>query len=218
MKIDINIDDLQAGDFSSWITQAVEAIRGEHAADVPCNGCTACCTSSQFIHIEPDEIDTLSCVPAELLFPAPLLPKGHVLFGYDKQGHCPMLIDNHCSIYMHRPRTCRTYDCRIFTATGLTNQLDKERIVEQAKRWKFTFSSEEDRSRHAAINTATVYLRKYRDNLPVGVGPENITELAVLALQVHEKFLQRDEKTGCLKVIDPDPEKIKAEVLRYAVL
>ena len=30
-----------------------------------------------------------------------------------------MLVDGRCSIYEHRPRTCRTYDCRIFTATGL---------------------------------------------------------------------------------------------------
>ena len=34
-------------------------------------------------------------------------------------GHCPMLVDGRCSIYEHRPRTCRTYDCRVFPAAGL---------------------------------------------------------------------------------------------------
>ena len=60
---------------------------------MPCGTCTACCTSSQFVHIGPDEVDTLAHIPAELLFPAPRMPKGHVLLGYDERGHCPMLID-----------------------------------------------------------------------------------------------------------------------------
>ena len=38
-------------------------------SDVPCNGCTACCRSSQFVHVGPDEADTLAHIPAELLFP-----------------------------------------------------------------------------------------------------------------------------------------------------
>ncbi len=85
--------DLPAGDFSSWMIEMQGAIRGEHGSDVPCDGCTACCTSSQFIHIGPDETDTLAHIPAELLFPAPGLPPGHVVLGYDERGHCPMLID-----------------------------------------------------------------------------------------------------------------------------
>ncbi|MGI9120662.1 MAG: YkgJ family cysteine cluster protein, partial [Acidimicrobiales bacterium] len=111
--------DLPAGDFSSWMTEMQSALRGERPSDVPCGGCTACCTSSQFVHIGPDETDTLAHIPAELMFPAPRLPPGHRLLGYDEQGHCPMLVDNRCSIYEHRPRTCRTYDCRIFPAAGL---------------------------------------------------------------------------------------------------
>lgn len=86
---------------------------------MPCGDCTACCTSSQFIHIAPDETETLGHIPDELLFDAPGFPAGHVVLGYDENGHCPMLVDGACSIYAHRPRTCRTYDCRIFPATGI---------------------------------------------------------------------------------------------------
>src|SRR6476619_2441220 len=111
--------DLPAGDFGAWMTEMQGALRGERGSDVPCNGCTACCTSSQFIHITPDETDTLSRIPTGLLFPAPRMPQGHVLLGYDEQGHCPMLIDDKCSIYEHRPRTCRTYDCRVLPAAGV---------------------------------------------------------------------------------------------------
>ncbi|MFI5042361.1 MAG: YkgJ family cysteine cluster protein, partial [Acidimicrobiales bacterium] len=102
--------DLAAGDFSSWVAEIRVALRGERGSEVPCGGCTACCTSSQFVHIAPDETDTLSHIPAELLFRAPLLPPGHVVLGYDERGRCPMLVDARCSIYEHRPRTCRTYD------------------------------------------------------------------------------------------------------------
>ena len=126
--------DLAAGDFSPWIEGMHAAIRGERGSDVPCGGCTACCTSSQFVHIGPDETDTLSYIPAELLFPAPRLPAGHVVMGYDERGHCPMLIDNRCSIYEHRPQTCRTYDCRIFPATGTGLDGDDKAAVETYER------------------------------------------------------------------------------------
>ena len=56
--------------------------------------------------------------PAALRFPRPGRPKGHVVLGYDEHGRCPMLGDHGCTIYEHRPRTCRTYDCRVFAATG----------------------------------------------------------------------------------------------------
>ncbi len=52
---------------------------------MPSGDCTACCTSSQFVHVEPGEEDTLAHVPKELLSPAPGLPGGHVLMGYDEQ-------------------------------------------------------------------------------------------------------------------------------------
>ncbi len=72
-----------AGDFSAWLADVQSAIHHERGADVPCGDCTGCCTSSQFVHIGPEEADTLAHIPAELLFPAPRLPSGHVVLGYD---------------------------------------------------------------------------------------------------------------------------------------
>jgi Fe-S-cluster containining protein len=142
---------LAAGEFSSWMAEMRGALRGERAADVPCNGCTACCTSSQFVHIEPDETETLAHIPPELLFPAPNLPK-HVVMGYDERGHCPMLVDDQCSIYAHRPRACRTYDCRVFAATGV--ELDdptKTAIAERVARWRFRYDTAAARAEHDAL-------------------------------------------------------------------
>ena len=77
------------------------ALRGERDADVPCDGCTACCESSQFVLVEPEEHDARAHIPPELLFPAPGAPKGYSLLPYDEHGRCPMLHDGRCSIYEH---------------------------------------------------------------------------------------------------------------------
>ena len=65
---------MPAGDFSAWLRQMQGALRGEHDSEVPCGGCTACCTASQFIPIEADEVATLARIPRELRFPAPRRP------------------------------------------------------------------------------------------------------------------------------------------------
>ena len=111
--------DLPAGDFSVWLKDLTAALRGASDSEIPRGECTACCTSSQFIHIAPDETEALSHIPRALLFPAPPMARGHVVMGYDEHGHCPMLVDGVCSIYEHRPKTCRTYDCRVFPPSGL---------------------------------------------------------------------------------------------------
>ncbi len=143
-------------DFATWLATMRAALRGEHDADVPCNGCTACCRSAQFVHIEPDERETLARIPAELLFPAPLRPPGHMVLGYDDRGHCPMLVDDRCSIYEHRPRTCRMYDCRVFAATGVDPE--KPEIAERVQQWQFTYASEADRAAQEALRASAAEL------------------------------------------------------------
>ena len=191
-----NAGDLAAGDFSAWVTGMQAALRGEQSSDVPCNGCTACCRSSQFVHIAPDETDTLAHIPAELLFPAPLRPPGHVVLGYDERGHCPMLVDDQCSIYEHRPQTCRTYDCRVFPAAAVEiEDAAKALLAQQARRWRFSYPFPDDRRRHDAVRAAAAYLREQGDELPADVVPTNDTQLAVLAVEIHDAFVQRDDET-----------------------
>jgi uncharacterized protein len=151
--------DLDAGPFGAWLAGMLRALEGEQDADVPCGTCTACCTSSQFVHIEPDETDALAHIPAELLFPAPLRPRGHVLLGFDERGHCPMLVHGACSIYEHRPRTCRTYDCRVFAASGVDVDDDgpdpaKVDIARRARRWRFDLTVEADVVLFDAVHAA----------------------------------------------------------------
>ena len=184
--------DLPAGDFAAWLRDVRAARASGGGTDVPCGSCTGCCTSSYFIHIGPDEADTLARIPRQLLFPAPGLPPGHVVLGYDERGHCPMLVDGACSIYEHRPRTCRQYDCRVFPAAGIETAGgdDKDAINRQIRRWRFTYPHEDDRIAYHAARAAAAFLREHADAVPDGVVPSNPTQLAVLAIDVHELFLR----------------------------
>ena len=181
---------LAAGAFSEWLSGIEAAIQGEADSDVPCAACTACCTSSQFIHISPDETETLAHIPRELRFPAPGMPAGHVLLGYDEHGHCPLFVENACSVYEHRPRTCRADDCRVFPATGITlDEKDQVLIARQARRWEFGVESERDRVARDAVGAAADFLARRSREFEPGDLPTTPTQLAALAIEIHELFL-----------------------------
>lgn len=155
---------LDAGEFGRWAEEMRAALDGRRDAEVPCGECAACCASSQFVHIEPDETETLARVPKRLRFPAPGLPRGHVLLGYDERGCCPLFVDGKCSIYEVRPRTCRTYDCRVFPAAAIVPG-SQARIAEQVARWRFRYASEESRALHAQVMAAAEMLSSEKPEL-----------------------------------------------------
>jgi Fe-S-cluster containining protein len=173
---------LPAGRFSTWVAEMEAALRRERDADVPCAGCTACCRASQFVHVEPDEVDAITHIPAELLFPAPRLPAGHKVLGYDERGWCPMLVDGGCSIYEHRPRACRTYDCRIFAATGIDVDEAQSEIGARVRRWTFSFDTDEDSALRDAVRAAAQFVVERDD------GSLNANRRAVRAIEVLDEF------------------------------
>jgi hypothetical protein len=184
---------LPAGRFTVWLGEIGRAVAGDGESDVPCGECTACCEASQFVHVGPDEADALAHIPKAVLFPAPGLPKGHRLMGYDERGRCPMLVDGRCTIYAHRPRTCRTYDCRVFAAADIVDtDPSKARIAERASRWRFDEPLQDDVVRHGAVRAAASFLEVYADALPPRVAPVTATQRAVLAVELHETFLDGD--------------------------
>lgn len=202
---------LPAGRFSSWLHRTRSTQFNGNGADVPCGECNACCRSSYFIHIGPKETQTLARIPKELLFTAPGLAEGNVLLGYDENGHCPMLIDNKCSIYEDRPLTCRNYDCRIFPAAGLAaGDDDKPLITQQIRRWKFSLPTMLDRNQHLAVQTAALFLRERAECFPAGVLPRNSTQLAILAIKVYDVFLKLNDESSKTGRVFPDLEIVTA--------
>jgi Fe-S-cluster containining protein len=171
----VDDDKLDAGPFSRWLGEVRSAIDGDGETTVACDGCTACCRSAQFIHIGHNETDALAHIPEELLVPAPQITDGSVLLGYDEHGRCPMLTDDGCSIYTHRPRTCRTYDCRVFPAADIA-VTDKPSIMTQANRWRFSYPTEADRLDHEQVRKAARALSVDHPTMPP-------TAVAVLAVR-----------------------------------
>ncbi len=182
---------IPAGELLPWLDATRRAQQRGLGMDVPCGDCNACCRSSYFIHIRPDEGETLAAIPPELLFPAPGLPAGNVLLGFDEHGHCPMLRDGACSIYASRPLTCRSYDCRVFAATGLDAlEPDKQAVAEQARRWRFDCESRDADQSLTALRAAAKFLNERAELFPSGFIPANSTQLAMLAIKVFDVFLE----------------------------
>ena len=166
----------QSGAFADWLRQTRTAHQTDADVDVPCGDCVACCTSSYFVHIRPDDAGTQRRVPAELLFPTPGAPKGHVVMGYDQRGRCPMLEEGRCSIYEDRPLTCRAYDCRVFAAAGI--DADRPAITARARTWVFDYPTEDDRRAHAAVRAAAAFLRRHPECFTGGAQADSPAHLA----------------------------------------
>ena len=126
-----------------------------------------------------------------------------MVLGYDERGWCPMLTDAGCSIYAHRPRTCRTYDCRVFAAADVRTD-DQVDIERQAGRWRFSVADAADRARLAAVRAAARYLAAHPELLP----SPGATQRAVTALAVHTLFLDPGA--------DPRPDQVEAVLGRGA--
>jgi uncharacterized protein len=209
-----NQEPLDAGDFASWLGEIGRVIGGEGDSVVPCNGCTACCRSHQFVPVGPDEPDALAHIPPDLLFPAPGLPEGNLVLGYDQHGHCPMLVDDRCSIYEHRPNACRTYDCRVLAATGVGMGPGQEAISRRVERWRFSFDSEAAVARGEACRSAAAFLEGHPELVP-----DRATDplgLAAAALAVHPLFAPEGGGRDHPGAGTPDPRHVRAELDRRA--
>ena len=178
---------LTAGDFSEWLRAMRQALAGRTGMAVACGDCVGCCTSSYFIKVRPHETAALQHIPAAHREPAPGKP-GTWLMGYDQKGHCHMFGAGGCSIYSNRPETCRTYDCRIFAAAGMSAGETRPVINERVARWRFEYS-EAGRLEHQAVTAAASFLRQHPVRFPGGQIPSRPGDIAVLAVKSYTVFL-----------------------------
>ncbi len=178
---------LPAGNFSEWLRAMRAALAGGAGMDVACGDCVGCCTSSYYIKVRAREA-ALRHIPPERLAPSPGEPDVQ-LMGFDAAGHCPMFGASGCSIYPHRPDTCRTYDCRIFTAAGMQAGEGKTMINERVARWRFEFAGEEQRREQWAVQAAAKFLRQHPVRFPGGHVPSRASDIAVLAVKAYTVFL-----------------------------
>jgi hypothetical protein len=180
---------IRAGNFSEWLSDMRRALAGGPGMDVACGDCVGCCTSSYFIKVRPHETRALAAIDPKFLSDAPGTAPAR-LMGYLDNGHCPMYSGRGCSIYPDRPETCRTYDCRVFTAAGMpAGGADKSVINERVARWRFDFPTERDRREQRAVQAAANFLRQHPVRFPGGHVPSRASEIAVLAVKTYEVFM-----------------------------
>jgi len=204
-----------AGAFGAWLDAMQAVLRGQQDADVPCDGCVGCCVSSYPIPLRPDDRVALEQVPDRYL-QLPVGP-GTARMGYREDGSCPMLLDNHCTIYADRPRTCRDYDCRIYAATDLTPDGRRPVIQERVREWRFDFPSEEERAQAGALRRAAHFIRSNAGLFPPGMRAHSATAIAVLAVKVWPLFTSEtptNEKGDGSE--DPSPLEQARRVLEAA--
>ena len=196
-------DPIPAGEFSAWLRAMRRALAGGPGMDVACGDCVGCCTSSYFIKVRPHETRALAAIDARFLEDAPG-PQPARLMGYLENGHCPMFAGRGCSIYPDRPETCRTYDCRVFTAAGMpAGGAEKATIDERVARWRFEFPTERDRREQRAVQAAASFLRQHPVRFPGGHVPSRASEIAVLAVKTYEVFLDapRDDRAAAAALV-----------------
>jgi Fe-S-cluster containining protein len=146
--------------------------------------------SSYLIPIRPEDKDALAHVPQHLLVDAPGMAPGQRMMSYRENGHCPMLSEGKCTIYEHRPQTCRDYDCRVFAAAGIDAGGPAKFVInERVRSWEFSYQTEEERRAHEAVRSAATFIQKKRESFPGGRAPSAPTGIAVLALKAYPVFL-----------------------------
>lgn len=173
--------------FGDWVKTTLATLHDDVPADVPCGACNACCRTFHQIHIRPGERRARKRLPREYLSVARGLPPGYLLLGYTEAGACPVLVAGRCTVYEDRPLVCRTYDCRLYAATGV--KPDRSEIAAQVRSWRFEYPAPEDRERQEAVLAAVRFIQETPACLPGDAARAQPIRLATLAVVAHELFL-----------------------------
>jgi Fe-S-cluster containining protein len=193
--------------FADWLGSAVATLEDDVPAEVPCGDCNACCRTHHYIHVRPEEKHARARLPRESLYPAPGLPPGYLVIGPDEDGCCPLLAEGRCTVYEDRPLACRTYDCRVYAATGVAP--DRADIAAQVRRWRFTYPTPGDQERRAAVHAAVRFIREHPESLASGAARLQPIRLATLAVAVHEVF-QAGAVVGARRRLAEDRDRVLA--------
>lgn len=188
---------LDAGEFSAWLRDMRAALASRGGMDVACGDCRGCCSSSYHVKIRAHETDAAQAIERRLiqrggnrtLEQGPPGDPGSKLLGFQPDGHCLMLVNRECTVYAHRPETCRSYDCRVFAAAGMDAGPGKDEINQRVSRWQFTYGDDSAHAEHRAVSAAASYLRQHPVRFPGGHVPSRASEIAVLAVKAYEVFL-----------------------------
>jgi hypothetical protein len=190
-----------AGDPLVWRKQWAANAKAEACNEplphpVPCNGCTECCYHAG-VDVNPET------EPAENLAHLDLVWREDEQGWFLRKradGACVHLGPKGCTVYAHRPRACRLYDCRIHALGTVLDQFDGGHVQPT---WMFQPNSNESRAFLAVcgILGQSRFFQSQRDGAPLSAA-----EVAKYIL-THPKFGEFAD--GMLELVNADPETQK---------
>ena len=121
------------------------AARTGGSVQVPCGGCTACCTSPRSVpELSREEAGRLEHTTDA---------KGRLRLKRKSDGSCVYLAEGKCSIYSSRPTVCQQFDCRVFLLLGCGTS--DPSIQEALRQWEApSLKTVEDKDTLAALQLA----------------------------------------------------------------
>ena len=121
------------------------AARTGGSVQVPCGGCTACCTSPRSVpELSREEAGRLEHTTDA---------KGRLRLKRKSDGSCVYLAEGNCSIYSSRPTVCKQFDCRVFLLLGCGTS--DPSIQEALRQWEApSLKTVEDKDTLAALQLA----------------------------------------------------------------
>lgn len=114
--------------FSPRTMALIAPLANGETANVPCNGCTACC-KNEFKMLLPEQGDDVNSYQVEWI-DIPKLGRRPMLAN-KPNGECVYLTDAGCSIHDRAPTICRAFDCRRFFR--LHSRAERRRMVADGK-------------------------------------------------------------------------------------
>lgn len=141
--------------YNRRVEMETRSAAGEHVeVSVPCSGCVSCCYHKEVdIYPEeerPEDLRHLDVVEDQ---------NGKLVLRKRSDGACVHLAEGGCSVFTHRPRACRMYDCRVHAIAGLASQFDAEHTPPA---WAFKTRSESDAIfRQIMLRNGAGYLRAH---------------------------------------------------------
>ena len=139
-----------------------------------------------------------------------------MLLGYDEHGRCPMLTEGAARSTSTGPARAAPMTAGSSRPPASSPKAASRRIARRARRWRFEHPAEADRDQHEAVRAAVTFIRRHAADLPEGAVPATATGLAVLAIELHGTFLDRDADSGRTAVVVPAPSVVRVELSRRA--
>jgi len=187
---------VDAGEFGAWRRAMAAALRGDGGTDVPCGSCVGCCSGSWPIALRTDDAVVLPRVPADYVIEVAGAPPGVRYMGYRPDGTCPLLEAGRCTVYAHRPQTCRDFDCRLFAAAGLASAgANKSLIDARIAAWRFQYATDDEVAIHRAMCDAAAFLVACGGEAGAVRLPTTPVAIAGLAFKAYDVFLEAADAT-----------------------